>query len=1064
MSIERNLYRAAFCLMMVLPAGAAFSATVLFEDTFDVYVDDTEVTNSGWEFHDENSPVEMATWTITNSHGRLNPPIADGSPSIGLFLISDSDHVDLENPTCSGMSHDLWTPIIDCTAAEKVWLHMEVSAQLNNNGKAVFDVDVSIDDGGTWQNVYRTVSPSRVECDPKADVTNADGFFGQLDVDLTDPAAHEPSVRIRLRHFEPNDDWWIAVDDFLVDDVAPTQGGQFTLLPQQTFLAGIPATWTVRSALDPPNDGNRTWNTNDPFARSVVGKSFPHLDGRGVHRLGSEFAIFDVEATPGVKDDVLLTPVLDCSTSTEVFLHVRNETAATKGAVQEILVSFNGGFDFETPPTFSWNPSSLVDNAEEPFYSEDVFAVPAAAGKPSVVFGFRVQGSGDEGYWAIDDVKITANGTFDARACENRDFKVVYDPSTNQAAASWKRVAGDEGFRLFEGARQAGGDLAADAVSAVDAAPPAGGNVKYKLQVLAGGQVERECESEAINTFACPTNLACTLDKTAKTVTLGWKKAVNLKASLVLRRNGQTIATLDSGADSHVDTVDAGVNDYELAVVPDGGANPGQCPGELFCRAYLPGDVILFDDFEAYADDAALETAGWLRQDLNQPVEQATWTITNPGQRANPPSFDGIPTTGKFVISDSDHVDGSNPTCSGMSHDLWSPVFDCTGETAVWLHMDVSAQLNNNGKAVFDVDVTTNGGGSWENVVRQAAPERTDCEPLVALGAADGSFGRLHVDLSAHAAGKPAVRVRLRHFEPNDDWWIAVDNFQIDSTAGSAGEVALLANETFDGGIPATWTVRSGLPEPAPWNDQDTCLISLFKRNGGIFPDGQGLHHFEETYAIADPVCSLKAQDEYLISPAVDAGQVTQVFLEVKSATLMKTGVKAEILLSLDGGTTFEKPPVFSYNPAALFDSAEDPFYNAYFFAVPRAAGQSSVAFAFHYTSAEGVGSWWAIDDVQVSGSKAAPPSGFRRGDCSGNNDLDITDAIFDLNYLFLAGDAPPCEEACNSSGDEAHDLTDPIYLLNYLFLAGPAPPAPGGEACGRDPEPGPLTCATPTC
>ena len=474
--------------------------------------------------------------------------------------------------------------------------------------------------------------------------------------------------------------------------------------------------------------------------------------------------------------------------------------------------------------------------------------------------------------------------------------------------------------------------------------------------------------------------------------------------------------------------------------------------------------MILFDDFDGYADDAAVVAAGWLRQDVNTPVEQATWTVTNPGNRAYPPSFDGIPTSGKFMISDSDHVDLENPTCSGMSHDLWSPVFDCTGKTLVWLHMDVSAQLNNNGTAVFDVDVTTNGGGSWENLVRQAAPERTQCEPLAALGAADGSFGRLHVDLSAHAAGKPAVRVRLRHFEPNDDWWIAVDNFQVDSVPASPGDVVLLANENFDGGIPATWTVRSGLEEPSPWNDQDTCLISLLKRNGGIFPDGQGLHHLGETYAIADPVCSLAAQDEYLITPAVDASQVAQVFLQVKSATLMKTGIKAEILLSLDGGTTFEKRPVFSYNQAALFDSAEDPFYNDYFIPVPRAAGQGNIAFAFHYASAEGGGTWWAIDDVQVSGSKAAPPSGFLRGDCSGNKELDITDAVFDLNFLFLAGDAPPCEEACNATGDEAHDLTDPIYTLNYLFLGGPAPPAPGAQICGRDPEPGQLTCTTPSC
>ncbi len=87
----------------------------------------------------------------------------------------------------------------------------------------------------------------------------------------------------------------------------------------------------------------------------------------------------------------------------------------------------------------------------------------------------------------------------------------------------------------------------------------------------------------------------------------------------------------------------------------------------------------------------------------------------------------------------------------------------------------------------------------------------------------------------------------------------------------------------------------------------------------------------------------------------------------------------------------------------------------------------------------------------------ATPTAGgvkFRRGDADSSRVLDLTDAVFELNYLFLAGATPTCLDAADVDDSGVIDLTDSVYNLNFQFLAGPPPPAPGHLACDVDPTP----------
>jgi len=64
----------------------------------------------------------------------------------------------------------------------------------------------------------------------------------------------------------------------------------------------------------------------------------------------------------------------------------------------------------------------------------------------------------------------------------------------------------------------------------------------------------------------------------------------------------------------------------------------------------------------------------------------------------------------------------------------------------------------------------------------------------------------------------------------------------------------------------------------------------------------------------------------------------------------------------------------------------------------------------------------------------------FTRGDANGDGDINITDVVFLVNYLFLDGPAPTPLEGGDADSSGEVDIADAIFLINYLFLDGPPP------------------------
>lgn len=65
------------------------------------------------------------------------------------------------------------------------------------------------------------------------------------------------------------------------------------------------------------------------------------------------------------------------------------------------------------------------------------------------------------------------------------------------------------------------------------------------------------------------------------------------------------------------------------------------------------------------------------------------------------------------------------------------------------------------------------------------------------------------------------------------------------------------------------------------------------------------------------------------------------------------------------------------------------------------------------------------------------------------------------LSYLFLGGEAPTCQDGCDTDDSGELDLSDGIAVLNYLFLGGDAPAKPFPKP-GIDPTADALRACVP--
>jgi hypothetical protein len=89
---------------------------------------------------------------------------------------------------------------------------------------------------------------------------------------------------------------------------------------------------------------------------------------------------------------------------------------------------------------------------------------------------------------------------------------------------------------------------------------------------------------------------------------------------------------------------------------------------------------------------------------------------------------------------------------------------------------------------------------------------------------------------------------------------------------------------------------------------------------------------------------------------------------------------------------------------------------------------------------------YYLVSATDFSGNESDPSNeamGVRyiTGDTNADGLINIADAVYLINYLFIDGPAPNPLEVGDCNCDGKVDIADVVYLINYLFIDGPPPP-----------------------
>lgn len=434
------------------------------------------------------------------------PAAAPGHP--GRTFPAGTEDSATNNVVYSGASNDFTTPSFSTTGATgDVWLHASLSAQLGDGGDAIFDIELSTDGGTTWDRKFRRVAPGRdaspVDYNVDGDINgvdflrwqrddrspasiatlqsqfgltetistnqNAGGVIGPLDLNLG-PIGNQSDVRLRFRHFEQTDDEHLAIDNVVVNEVAPPSSGSTTAFSEDfnsktlgqmgvyvyddqvgpfLFLAdtgtggGPGGSGTISGnswgAQDRPSPGR----PNGRYQAGVVGT-------QNVNRLGHPtpegasgevpFAIIDSEAeedgadpdNDSVQSERLHTPILDLTGYSTVILEWDDEIVydgnPSLGSVASVvLIQDNGdgipnaadtvlnapnkltGGNGAFAPYLPYDQlgGALFSGGDDPIFSHHYFDITAeAAGRDDLYVAFQFVSS-DTDYWAVDNIRIT---------------------------------------------------------------------------------------------------------------------------------------------------------------------------------------------------------------------------------------------------------------------------------------------------------------------------------------------------------------------------------------------------------------------------------------------------------------------------------------------------------------------------------------------------------------------------------------------------------------------------------------------------------------------------------
>ena len=61
-------------------------------------------------------------------------------------------------------------------------------------------------------------------------------------------------------------------------------------------------------------------------------------------------------------------------------------------------------------------------------------------------------------------------------------------------------------------------------------------------------------------------------------------------------------------------------------------------------------------------------------------------------------------------------------------------------------------------------------------------------------------------------------------------------------------------------------------------------------------------------------------------------------------------------------------------------------------------------------------------------------------GDANYDGGINISDAVYIVNYVFIGGDEPTDYQSADSNCDGTVNISDAVQIINFIFVAGPEP------------------------
>ncbi len=350
---------------------------------------------------------------------------------------------------------------------------------------------------------------------------------------------------------------------------------------------------------------------------------------------------------------------------------------------------------------------------------------------------------------------------------------------------------------------------------------------------------------------------------------------------------------------------------------------------------------------------------------------------------------------------------------------LTSPAFDCSDKTGVtlsfmrWLGVE---------QPTYDhayIRISTDGSNwttVWENTQEVA----------------DNAWLPVTLDVSTYADNEPVVYLRFTMGTTDGGWTYCgwnIDDLMVYAQVCEQAPLTIVTTDLPD------WTVQCAYSQQLQaiggsgnhtWTDMDNGLDGTgltLSSSGAVTgtPTIEGPISF--TAGVSDESLAFMAQElSFTVNPPVvitsdvlpefDISTPVTCTLSVAGGTGQKAW--SDVNLDLDGTG-------FTLSPEGVI------------------TGQTDTPVVLIFT-AQAIDPCNGADQKELTLTIKRP---YICGDASGDGEVNISDVILLVNYIFKSGPAPEPLEAADANCDSDINVADGVYVINYVFNSGPAPCCP---------------------